>query len=205
MWTQNRIESMLRIRTEEGYIMIWYMICMSVALSVDALGIGISYRMNGVQIPIRTKMIIGVITTVIMVLALGMGTLFHHILPDQVSKWSGAGALILVGILLIRNTFHNKGEVTYDFDRSRTIEPLEGILLAIALSTDSIGAGVAVASAGVNSCFFGLLVGFMQLFFLFLADYLVTCIPNIQKCNKTFCGILSGLLLIFIGGVRLIR
>ena len=185
-----------------GAEMLIYFIIMSIALSVDALGIGISYRLNGVLIPLRTKIIIGVVTTAIMIGALMVGGLFHNGLPGQISKLLGAGVLIVIGIVFIRNSLFQDEEATYDFDHSREIGPLEGLLLAVALSADSVGAGIAVASTGVNSFFLGIMVGFMQLFFLSLAEYLVEHVPLVKRFNNKICGIVSGCLLILIGLLR---
>lgn len=179
-----------------------YFIIMSIALSVDALGIGISYRLNGVRIPLRSKLIIGIVTTAIMIGALMVGSLFHNGLPGQISKFLGAGVLILTGIIFIRNSLAQEEKETYDFDHSREIEVLEAILLAVALSADSIGAGIAVASTGMDSCMFGLMVGAMQLIFLFLADFLVEKVTSIQKFNQKVCGLISGCLLLIIGILR---
>lgn len=184
--------------------MLIYFIIMSIALSVDALGIGISYRLNGVLIPLRTKIIIGIVTTAIMMGALAIGGLFHNGLPGQISKVIGAGVLVVIGLVFIRNSLFQDEDTTYDFDHSRAIDPLEGFLLAVALSADSVGAGIAVASTGVNSIFLGIMVGFMQLFFLFLAEFLVERVPVVKKFNNKICGIVSGCLLIIIGLLRCI-
>lgn len=182
--------------------MLTYFIIMSIALSIDALGIGISYRLNGVLIPLKTKLIIGFITTGIMLGSLMIGNLFHHGLSGQISKYLGAGVLLLIGIVFIRNSLFQEENTTYDFDHSREIEPMEGILLAIALSADSIGAGIAVASTGVNSCLLGIMVGGMQLFFLFLAEFLVKHVKLIQRFNNRICGLISGILLVAIALLR---
>lgn len=185
-----------------GVKMILYFIVMSIALSIDALGIGISYRLKGVTIPFRTKISIGVMTSGIMLGALLFGNIIHKGLPVQVSKTLGAVVLIVIGAVFIHNSLYQDEEITYDFNHSREIELLEGVLLAVALSADSIGAGIAVASSGPCSCFFGIMVGGVQLFFLFLADFFVNHIKMIRKFNNKICGIISGAMLVIIGLLR---
>lgn len=183
--------------------MLVYFIMMSIALSIDALGIGISYRLKGVLIPLRTKIIVGITTTVIMYVALTVGTVFHDGLPGQFPNLLGAMILIVIGLVFLRNSLGPEEKVAYDFNDSRTIEPIEGLFLAIALSADSFGAGIAVASTGIRSYVLACMVGGMQLFFLFLAECLVEHVPYVQQMSRKLCGYISGSLLLIIGLLRL--
>lgn len=182
--------------------MLAYLLLTSIALSIDALGIGISYRLRGVLIPLRTKFVIGILTTVIMLGALLVGTLFYNGFSGQWTKTIGAAILIGTGLFFLKHSFSEKKEATLDIDHSRVIEPFEGILLTLALSTDSIGVGIAMASIGLNSYLLGALVGGMQLIFLFLADILVKYVKTIHHFNAKLGEGLSGGLLILIGVIR---
>lgn len=179
-----------------------YLLVTSIALSIDALGIGISYRLKGVVIPLRTKIVIGVLTSVFMIGALLIGTLFHNSLPGQFAKYIGSGILLLTGFIFLKNSMSKKEQKTLDLDHSRAIEPLEGVLLTLALSTDSIGVGIALASTGINSYFLGILVGFMQVCFLFLADFLVRYVTAIGRFDAKIGEGISGGLLLLIGLLR---
>lgn len=150
-----------------------YLLVTSIALSIDALGIGISYRLKGVVIPLRTKIVIGILTAVLMIGALLIGTLFHNGLPENIAKYIGSGILILTGCIFMKNGLSKKEQKTLDLDHSRAIEPMEGVL-----------------------------VGLMQVFFLFLADFLIRYVTAIARFNAKIGERISGGLLILIGLLR---
>ena len=180
----------------------FFIFIMAVSLSIDALGIGISYNIKGIRIPRYTKLIIGFVSAIIMQGALSIGSYFYSIMPTQVMKLVGVCILILIGVEFIRNSLFGGGDTTYDFDQSRAIDPLEGVFLSIALSADSISAGIAAASTGLTSMWVSILVGVMQVVFLEIAELLVKKSSFTKRIDSKLCGIFSGTLLIVIGFLR---
>lgn len=89
--------------------------------------------------------------------------------------------------------------ISSDFDNSNQIEAKEALYLGIALSLDSIGIGIGSSIMGLNSFLFPILVAFFQLFFLSSGSYLGKKIKNISNIPENIWGIISGILLIFIG------
>ncbi|ARO60791.1 Uncharacterized protein B5E38_3298 [Bacillus cereus] len=84
-----------------------------------------------------------------------------------------------------------------DFDKSGTISAGEALLLGIALSVDSFGAGIGASLLGYAPAMMAILVAVMSSLFLFIGMKLGTVLSNMKWLQKfTF---LPGVLLIIIG------
>ena len=182
--------------------MISFMVILSISLSIDALGIGISYRLKGVKITVSAKIIIGIISALIMLGSVVIGNELNKVLPKEVSHILGIAILIFIGVSFIRNSLFGGEDTTYDLDKSRKIEGLEAVLLAIALSADSISAGIAAASSGLTNHLIAIFVGLMQIIFLQIGESLVEKADFFKKIDSKICGIISGFILILIAILR---
>lgn len=181
--------------------MFFNILAISISLSIDALGIGISYRLKGVKISLSAKLVVGLISVIIMWLSLQAGELALLILPTEVTKIVGVSILLIIGVAFIRNSLYESQETTYDFDKSKKIDLIEAIILGVALSADSMSAGIAASIAGFNYILIPCMVGLMQIFFLYLGEIMADK-SLIKKISRKTCGILSGSLLIFIAILR---
>lgn len=84
-----------------------------------------------------------------------------------------------------------------DFDRSGTISAGEALLLGIALSVDSFGAGIGASLLGYAPAMMAMLVAVMSSLFLFIGMQMGTMLSNMRWLQRfTF---LPGVLLIIIG------
>lgn len=86
-----------------------------------------------------------------------------------------------------------------DFNNSNQIEAKEALYLGMALSIDSIGIGIGSSIMGLNPFLFPILVAFFQLFFLSFGSYFGKKIKDISNIPENIWGIVSGILLIFVG------
>ena len=184
--------------------MVAYIFFMSIALSIDALSIGISYRIRGIIIPMRTKVVVGTVTAILMLGAISIGNILNGLISENVANVIGAVVLILIGLAFIESSLYGSEESAYDFNHSRTIDLGEGIFMAVALSADSIASGIALAVSGESNFAIGICVGVMQFGFLVLSDIIVEHMGVIKILSPKLCGIFSGLLLIVIGILRMI-
>lgn len=91
-----------------------------------------------------------------------------------------------------------------DFNNSNQIEAKEALYLGIALSIDSIGIGIGSSIMGLNPFLFPILVAFFQLIFLSFGGYLGKKIKDISNIPENIWGIVSGILLIFVGISKII-
>lgn len=94
--------------------------------------------------------------------------------------------------------------ISSDFNNSNQIEAKEALYLGIALSIDSIGIGIGSSIMGLSPFIFPILVASFQLFFLSFGSYLGKRIKDISNIPENIWGIVSGILLIFVGISKII-
>lgn len=183
--------------------LLFNVLAISISLSLDALGIGISYKLKGVKITHAAKITIGIVSIVVMWLSLKLGSLMTKLFPVQVANILGISILILIGVTFIRNALFGNQESTYDFNKSKEIDWWEAAVLGVALSADSVSAGIAAVSMGLYNMFIPFTVGMMQVIFLYMADLLLEKSNRLKTMNRKICGVLSGCLLIGIAILRI--
>ena len=171
----------------------------SVSLSIDALGIGMSYRLKGVRISLFAKMIVGIMVMIVSCGALLIGNKVVMYFPQGVLKIVVTTLLVLIGIMFIRKGLYGTEEVFCDMDSSSSIEPCEAVLLGIGLSMDSIGTGIAVVAIGINHILLPVLVGVNHIFFLLIGEWFGEKTMRLAGKSQKICSIFSGILLIIIG------
>lgn len=205
----------------------------AISLSIDALGIGITYGIRKIIVPIIPKFIISLMSAVITFLSLSMGNQLQKILPDVFTKIIGILILLCMGIYLMHQSFkHNKIENNIQFKKkksvrkiiikslhltikiihepqladvnnSKRIELAEAFCIGTALSIDSIGSGIGLSMLGLNNFYLPVAVAVCQYVFLSLGIFSGSRISNINVDNSKFVFI-SGLILIFIAIVRVL-
>lgn len=97
-----------------------------------------------------------------------------------------------------------KDPVNSDIDRSNKIDIKEAIFLGVTLSLDSIGIGFGGSTIGVNSFIFPLLISIFQIIFLSFGSLIGKKISNASKIPSKMWNIISGVLLICIGIIKII-
>jgi len=181
---------------------LFQILVISVSLSIDAFGIGLSYKLKGVEIGAIARMIVGIMSSVIMYISILIGKSLMCIFPTVVMKIAGITILCLIGVTFIKNSLFGEDESKYDFNHSKKIEYNEALVLGTALSADGFSAGIAVAALELNSILVPVTVGLMQMCFLHLGSILVNKCCITKKVNQKFCGIFSGCLLIVIALIK---
>lgn len=97
-----------------------------------------------------------------------------------------------------------KDPISSDFDNSNKIDSKEALFLALALSIDSLCIGIGGSVIGINTYIFPFLIGFFQLFFLGIGNFLGEKLYNFSKLPSNIWSIVSGILLITLGVVKFI-
>ncbi len=184
--------------------MILPLILMSFTLSIDALGIGIAYSVRGVKIKLPAKIIIGLISMLVMRLSALFGTFLSSRFPTIITEYLGITILVIMGGYFIIRSLRTQDKIAYDFDHSSSIDCLEGLALGVALSADSISAGIAAATLGVSGLALSISVGLLQIAFLCAGSELVRKNSRIRQMNDKLCGIISGLIFLSMAFIRLI-
>lgn len=174
---------------------------LAVSLSMDALGIGVSYGLRGIKTSLGAKVVICLVSVVFTAAALFFGHILLLFIPGGIAKALGALMLVGIGIYIVCTGLFKKPE-SFDADCSRKIETGEALYLGIALSVDSFGAGVGYAVTGTGSYFTPLLVGAVQLLFLCGGIGLGKKVAMLKKIPSRAFNVFSGMLLISIACMR---
>ena len=147
------------------------------ALSTDALIASFAYGSNKIKIPMISVQVISFLCTIVLGISLLLGTLLKSYIPGSILHLVSFGILFILGVIklldnliksaidkhttinkqikfsmlnlnFILNIYANPNEA--DVDNSKTLSPREALSIAIALSIDSLVAGVGAALANVS-------------------------------------------------------
>jgi len=99
-------------------VSILYLVILSLAVSLDSFGVGITYGLKRIKIPITSTIIISLASAVMILLSMQIGVWISLVLSPGFAKWIGAGILIAVGIWAIAQVLLNK----YDDQEQKNIE-----------------------------------------------------------------------------------
>lgn len=187
-------------------------ILLAISSSIDSLGIGITYGIKNTKILLIGKIILFIISITITYLSIYLGNFIQTIFPNFLTILIGNYILIFMGIYICfealksKNNFSNifNDPISSDLDNSKIIDPKESLFLAIALSLDSFCIGIGGSITEINLNLFPILVSMFQLVFLSIGTHLGIHINKFYKFPQNICSIISGLLLISIGILKLV-
>ncbi len=214
-------------------MMILGVILLAVSLSMDSFGIGISYGIRDIKISIRAKIIMCFISIVFTSISMLLGNILTNVMPGNLSKFIGAGMLILFGLFIIFESFYKKSKVKNDddkpkgllkkffkslgisvkiirnpicgdIDKSSDIDCREAIYLGVALSIDAFGAGIGYAVSGFNSMFIPVVTAAFQYVFLSCGWFFGKRLRIFNNVDSQIFVVISGALLIVLSVVRLL-
>lgn len=86
-------------------------VLLAISLSMDALGIGVSYGLRGKKVPLLPKIIISLISLAFTAAAIGIGNIIVLFLPEQLAKLIGSGMLGVLGVAIIIQALSKKSRV----------------------------------------------------------------------------------------------
>ena len=178
-------------------------VLLAISVSIDALGIGITYGLKNTRISICSIFILCILSLFFTSISISLGNELLSILPHLYVKIIGCIILFVIGIAIICQALKNKN-LSYDLDNSQKIEWKEAILLGIALSIDSIGVGIGSSLLGLTTLFFPILVASFQLLFLSIGKFISSKLVNLSIMPENTWSIISGSLLICIAILKLL-
>lgn len=142
------------------------------ALSFDALLVSITYGLDNIKVSHLASVIIAFIGTLFLFLSLSFATLIQQLLSEKLALALSAGLLMLLGCCTLFNSLWKswlgklkkqpmcvrlknivllleiaEDEKNADMDNSNTLSVKEAIMLATALSMDSLASGFAYGLA----------------------------------------------------------
>lgn len=205
---------------------------MVLSVNLDSLGVGFSYGVRGVHIPLFSIAIISCFSILYSSLAIFAGSLMIHIMPLWLSKTLGVGILLAMGVTIIVNALRKKKDTpppepksgtllnwgikslgitisvvrdpsACDFDRSKRIDAREAMYLGLALSVDAIGVGLGSALGGITAYYIPLFVGLSQLVLLSAGLGVGRMLSKRVNIDQRVCGVAAGALLIVLALLRI--
>lgn len=203
------------------------------ALSFDALGAGFTYGLKNIQIPFLSRLLLCLMSVLCALLATNLGYFLSDILPLWAGSTLSTVILLGLGVYMLLSAIGEyrtpepvkkkltsvkqyhwviealgltvtivRHPIRGDFNHSNTIDAKEAVVLGLALSLDAFGAGIGY---GLTSGVWGLplLAGAFQFVLLTLGQGLGYCLRRKIKTLDTLVSFLPGMILIFLGLLRL--
>lgn len=186
---------------------------LSVAMSVDAVGLGISFGVRKIKMGFSAAVIISLTGFFIITLAMLTGTGIQYLLSENTGSLISSLILIGMGLWVIVQSCEkpdSTGSRTVkivrspqegDLDKSGNIDKTEAFFLGLALSLDSVGICIGAGSMHL-SFILPPAAMVMQMLFIVLGIWLGGIIG--RKINTQICTLLSGSLIILIGVYNLV-
>lgn len=162
-----------------------------IAVSVDGFGVGITYGIRKIHVPLLAILIIMLCTGFIVLLSMTIGNLLTSFISSEHTRILGGSILIALGGASFVNVFRTKWDngkssctprqmemeiptfrnviqtpTKADLDHSGIISAGEALLLGIALSLDAFGAGLGASMIGYSPILASLTISFTSALFL---------------------------------------
>lgn len=153
-----------------------------IAVSLDGFGVGITYGMRKIRVPLSALAIIMLCSGVIVLASMTIGHLLSGFISSEVTKMLGSGILISLGLFSLYSLIRPEKAVSddqhklktvlaspdkADLDNSGQISPVEACLLGAALALDAFGAGIAASMLGYAPTLTAVLVALMSGLFVY--------------------------------------
>lgn len=199
------------------------------ALSMDALVSGFAYGANDIRIPITSNLIINIICSTILTISLLFGRVISTFLPGTLTMVLCSCILFLLGFSKIFDWFikrlirkhkqlnkkvkfsaFNLGFIltiyanpeNADDDHSKVLAGKEAVYLAIALSLDSMVAGIGAGISNINIFWAIVFSLFTDMIAVWLGSYIGRKITKKTSIDLSWIG---GLLLIGLALMKLVH
>ncbi|MBB6713778.1 sporulation membrane protein YtaF [Clostridium gasigenes] len=163
------------------------------SISLDSFVASIAYGTNKIKIPLKSALIIDIVSALVLGFSLAIGSIIKDFIPGNIAVifsftillWLGIYRLfecIFKGYILKRSNSHKPltfklfdfkfvmevyaDEIKADFDNSKTLSPKEAFYLSLALSLDSLAVGFGSSLITINLIqviFFCLITGIISI------------------------------------------
>lgn len=198
---------------------------LALTLSLDSCSVGLTYGLRKVRIPAKSIIVISLCSAAVMILSMGIGHLIAQIFSPALATKIGGAVLVGIGAWVLYQFFQEdkkeeqlveettvwnleirslgiviqilRKPTMADFDKSGIISGIEALMLGLALSLDSFGAGIGASLLGFSPVVLAILVAVMSSTFLTLGMKVGMWFSGVSWLQRlTF---LPGILLIIIG------
>lgn len=159
--------------------------------SMDSWALGAAYEAADIKIPWTTKGIVAFISGITSLVAVLLGEGLGRVIDPFYIQMAGGAVLVFIGGRTLWSVITGKKGRNYDTDASKTIEPLEGVVLGGVLASDSFCAGLSLCTMGAAAYAFPFVAGVLTFLFLVLAEKRIR--------SGRFCDYFAGAVLVAIG------
>lgn len=178
-------------------------ILLALSVSIDSLGIGITYGIKNTKITKISNVVLFAISFCTTCGSIFIGHYISVLFSPNFSTLLGSSFLILLGVYNIYKSLHHISE-DYDLDHSNCIDKRESIVLGLALSVDSICVGIGCGIIGINDIILPVLVSSFQLIFLNSGNLIANNIIEKVTIPDYILSIFSSTILILVGILRIV-
>lgn len=178
-------------------------ILLALSVSIDSLGIGITYGIKHTKISNISNVILFAISFCITCSSIFLGHYISVLLSTSFSIFIGSSFLIVLGLYNIYKV-SSSPPTDYDIDHSNDIDKKEAIFLGLALSIDSACVGIGSGIIGINNIVLPILVSSFQLAFLNCGNLVAKNILKKIEIPENVLAIFSGVVLILVGLFRIL-
>lgn len=181
---------------------------LSAAMSIDALGLGISLGVRKIKMSAAAAAAVSLTGFAVIALAMLAGEGIFYLLPDNAGRAVSSIILIIMGLWIIVQSCEKpdktgsrtvkivRSPVEGDIDRSGTIDRTEAFFLGLALSLDSIG--ICIGAGNMQSAAVLPIAAMLAQLVFMTAGITIGNIIG-KNTDTKICTVLSGAVIIIIG------
>lgn len=186
-----------------------FSLLLAFSLSLDALGIGLSYGLRSIRFRPSALLLLTIEAFLMMELFLFAGRRLAAVFPAHLAERFSPMLLLFFGVwLCLQGMGQGKRKETSplhspslcDKNASSLIEPQEALLLGLLLSVDSFAIGLSAAAGGINVT----LLPLFQTFFLALGEKCGARLILSPAPKESLWSLLSGGILILLAVLQLL-
>ncbi len=172
---------------------------LALSVSIDSFGIGISYGIKNAKVRFLSMVLLILMSVLGTSASFFIGNTINVIFSGFITKLISSSILVLLGIIIILDP------IPFDFDKSHILDLKEAFILGLALSLDSICLGIGSSIGGFFDFSFPIFVAVFQAIFLILGKFFGKKILSNFNIPENYLKILSGIVLIIFGLLKLIN
>ena len=117
------------------------------ALSVDAFAAGFAYGVSKIKVPFVSVLIVTGVSSLTLLLSLWVGSVVNSLIPEGLTRQFSFLLLFVLGLVkLFDRSRHDEAEAA-NKNKDDLVSPGEAFTLGIALSIDSLAAGIGAGIA----------------------------------------------------------
>lgn len=193
--------------------MFYNILLFSLALSLDAYGVGITFGLGGIKIRNLSRLIIGIVSFLFTVAGMFFGKLALSHVPQEASKYISSAMIFSIGLIMFlqgfkkekpdkneKNAIKNTASILTqpeksDMDNSKSIDSREAVYLASALSADAFFSTAALNCGGITTLALPVILTIAQVSAISLGQFTGGKIRNLFSFNSKRWSILSGIII----------